>query len=188
MKEIQLTQGKTTLVDDEDFEWLSQYKWCVRKDRKTCYAYINITIQSQNKDQNIKYKLKRLLIHRVIIERKLGRELTSEEWIDHIDHNGLNNQQSNLRICNMSQNGGNSIKQKYYAKKPTTSKYKGVYWHKRDQKWEAHIRVNGKKIYLGRFINEVEAAKAYDIAASKYFGQFANFNISYGVKNHGMQQ
>jgi hypothetical protein len=160
MKEIILTQGKTALVDDEDFEELYKYKWHADKHGSIYYAVRSI---------NINYKIKHILMHRQIFgitDKKI--------FIDHIDHNSLNNQKSNLRICTNQQNQRNSLKQKN-----TTSIYKGVSLNKKSNKWHSIIIFNNKSIYLGSYINEIDAAKAYDVAAIKYFGEFANINFVY---------
>ena len=92
--------------------------------------------------------------------------------VDHIDNNPLNNQKYNLRICLLKDNSKNSTK-----RKNTSSKYKGVYFETGTKKYKANIKVNYKTISLGRFTNEIDAAKAYDAAAIKYFGEFANLNF-----------
>ena len=157
MKEIQLTQGRVALVDDEDFERLNQWKWCAHKDGNMFYA-----IRSYKR--KIDNKIKSILMHRLITDAKKG------QIIDHKDRNGLNNQKSNIRFCTVSQNAQN---RNPYG----NSKYLGVCWHKTGKKWQAGIVINNKSKYLGIYMCEKEAAKAYDKAALKYHGEFANFNI-----------
>lgn len=94
------------------------------------------------------------------------------EFIDHIDGNPLNNSIENLRSATRSQNNTNKR-----AAKNSSSKYLGVGWHKRDERWHAQICVNNKNKHLGYFTDEKEAAQSYDQAASKYFGEFANLNF-----------
>lgn len=91
--------------------------------------------------------------------------------VDHIDHNRLNNQKNNLRICTSQQNNMNRCKS--LAK---SSKYKGVSWKKEKHKWEVYIKLNHKIIHLGRFMNEIDAAKTYNKAAIELFGEFAFLN------------
>ena len=96
------------------------------------------------------------------------------QFIDHIDHNGLHNRKENLRLASMAQNSWNKRKQRGNH----TSKYKGVCFYTREQKWGARIQANGNKIFLGMFTNEIDAAKVYDKAARKYYGEFAYLNFN----------
>jgi hypothetical protein len=154
MKEIKLTQGKVTLVDDEDYEYLNQWKWFAYNGKRTSYAGRHSKIINK----------KRRIIH-------LHREIMHPSnilYIDHIDRNGLNNQKTNLRICTRKQNTRNQ-------KRSSSSGYNGVYnLHGRIV---AQIRVDGKGIHLGTFKTMIDAAKSRDIAAKKYFGEFANLNF-----------
>ncbi len=167
MKEIQLTQNKIAVVDNEDFEFLNKYKWNVLNDKNRCYAVRYITIKSQDKEKNTKYIKKIIWMHRVIMRNKLK----DNELIDHKNMNGLDNRKCNLRICTHSQNGMNREGQ------GGSSIYKGVCWNNNYQKWRAQIKLNYKLIHLGDFNNEIEAAKAYNVAAKKYFGEFAWLNF-----------
>lgn len=165
MKKIPLTHGYFTLVDDEDYEWLSRYAWhyCKGKRTSTGYAATNI------KGCNNKHKLYRM--HRLILGLKKG----DLRQVDHIDRNGLNNQKSNLRTCNNQQNSWNS------KKRSGTSRYKGVTWLPKYQKWHAGLGLTSnekrKHVSLGRYNNEREAARMYDLAALYYFGDFAKTNF-----------
>ena len=82
----------------------------------------------------------------------------------------------NLRIVNQSQNGMNRKLNKTYNNKLTTSKYKGVTWHKKTNKWQSQIVINGKVKHLGIFTNEIDAAKTYNKAAIELYGEYANLN------------
>ncbi len=106
--------------------------------------------------------------HRVIYFLETGEQ---PEGIDHIDGNKLNNHISNLRAANQSENIANSK-----SRKNSTSKYKGVSKTRSGSNWIARIAKDGKQIWLGSFLNEKEAAKAYNEAAIKYFGEFAYLN------------
>jgi hypothetical protein len=106
-------------------------------------------------------------MHRVIMNAPSGM------LVDHRDGNGLNNQKSNLRICNRKQNQQNRP-----MNSNNKSGYKGVCWNKRSNKWRSGIRVDNKDIFLGSFFCLVKAAKAYDEAAKKYFGEFAYLNFN----------
>ncbi|MFA5934997.1 MAG: AP2 domain-containing protein [Candidatus Paceibacterota bacterium] len=154
MKEILLTQGKVALVDDEDFKRLNRYKWYAAKMGDTFYALRAIIV---NKKQ---------IIHRMHWSIMKGK------GVDHIYHNGLDNQKDNLRFCTKSQNGMNR-KPNRNSKSP----YKGAQWDKVQNKWRCAIVVNKKSIYLGVYVNDIDAAKAYDKAAKKYFGEFAYINF-----------
>jgi hypothetical protein len=152
MKQIPLTQGKFTLVDDIDFEWLNQWKWYAIKDRNTFYAV------RMERSEN---KRKVIWMHREILGVLAGFET------DHKNHNGLDNQRINLRSCTRAENQHNRFMQKN-----NISGFKGVSWSNRAKKWWAQIKFNRRVIHLGFFISKLEAAKAYDNAAKKYFGEF----------------
>lgn len=155
MKLIPLTQGLFSQVDDEDFEFLSQFNWCAAKDGKKYYA---VRAGSRRNVKRVNLRM-----HCVIMKSKN---------IDHIDGNSLNNQKSNLRPATQSQNSVNVSK-----KKGCSSIYKGVYFNKPFQKWCAQIRINKKKTHIGYFSNEKDAAIAYDIKAKETFGEYAKLNF-----------
>jgi hypothetical protein len=156
MKFIPLTQGKFAKVDDEDYDWLMQWKWCAVQVKPKCgelwYAgrYPNI---------------------------KMHREIAARDGlpqVDHQDSDGLNNQRYNLRPCTSSQNHQNK------RKTPNcSSQYKGVCAY--GSKWVAYIYVTVHGVYkrlnLGYFTDEVEAAYKYDRAAIEHFGKFAKLNF-----------
>jgi len=152
MKEIILSQGKVALVDDEDFDRVSVHKWFVNRIGNTNYVSRNL---SRGKTQTL---------HRFLCP---GIRL-----VDHKDGNGLNNQKFNLRPANRSQNGANSVKQS-----GRSSKFKGVTWDKRCGLWQAGIMVSYKRLHLGRYESEEDAAHVYDYAAKIYFGEFARPNF-----------
>jgi len=149
MKEIPLTRGKVALVDDEDFEWLNQFKWFCNT---AGYAVRNLP------------KRKSEYMHRAIIKTPDGLQT------DHIDHNKRNNQKSNLRICDNAQNQANR-----HYKKSKNSGYRGV--EKRGNKFRAHITVSQNVIHLGHYDSPEEAALVYDGAVKKHFGEFAITNF-----------
>jgi hypothetical protein len=164
MKEIKLTQNQVALVDDQDYEYLSQWGWYCNWNRYTQSFYADRNKRTGLKSQHVR-------MHRVIMEMILGRKLNSKEHIDHINHNTLDNTRENLRIATKSQNGANRGKQMN-----NTSGYKGVYWHKGVGKWIAQIKVDGKIIYLGLFESKIDAAIVYNQAATEYFGEYALLN------------
>jgi len=161
MKEILLTQGKVAKVDDEDFEYLNQWKWQAVNSKGSWYASRNKRIGLRIFDKHIVIQM-----HREIMKTPDDMET------DHRDNDGLNNQRHNLRNCIHIQNGKNRKKNKN-----NTSGYKGVSWDKRDNKWRANIKVSYRTISLGFFLTPEQAAHAYDEAAKKYHGKFANLNF-----------
>jgi len=157
MKEIKLTQDKIALVDDDDFEYLNQFKWCANKLRNTFYAIRTL-------------KKTKISMHREIMKTQLENNIG--KIIDHIDGYGLNNQKYNLRTCTSAENSRN----RHFVN--NSSGYLGVFKIKsKKEKWKAQIVVNKKSIYLGIFKDKKDAAKAYNEAAIKYHGEFARPNI-----------
>lgn len=171
MRIIPLTQGKVALVDDADYDWLNKHKWCAHQDSHTFYAVREIRM-AKNKQATER-------MHRLI----LGLQPGDKRLTDHKDGNGLNNQRANLRICTTMQN-----QQSQRNLRVSTSKYKGVFWRRDTHRWRSQIRLNKKKIYLGCFDSEVDAAKAYDVAATEHYGEFALTNEMMGLfKKEGVK-
>jgi hypothetical protein len=165
MKEITLTKGYIALVDEEDFDELSKFKWHVKIGRHTFYARRSTLINENRPTSSI------------LMARQVLRMVDPTCFIDHIDHNGLNNQKSNLRICTHQQNMANNS-----SRKNSSSKYIGVYfesWSKRKKKWRANISVNKKHINIGLFFTEEEAAIARDKFVIKNGLDFYRLNILY---------
>jgi len=139
MKKIPLTQNQFALVNNADYDQLSQYKWHAGKAMYTFYAYTNVRIDG---------RCRKVSMHRVILGLKPG----DGKEIHHIDGNGLNNQRRNVRICSRSENMRNCAVPD-----------KGIYRHK--GAWIARIQIRGKRKYLGSFSSWRDAQKAYDLAA-----------------------
>ncbi|MDD5010925.1 MAG: AP2 domain-containing protein [Phycisphaerae bacterium] len=162
---IKLTQGKPVgqkpvearyaKVDPEDYEKLAEDDWQYYENKsKNRYAV-------QMEVRKIVY------MHRVIMNAPAGY------LVDHRNGDGLDNRKSNLRLATQAENSRNKRK----TKKAVTSKYKGVSLRKKENKWVAHIDYQGRRIHLGFFKNEEDAAKAYDEAAKLYHGEFASLNF-----------
>lgn len=145
------------MVDDEDFERISKFVWWSNRVRECGHIYRV-------------YHANRTTFHFGIANTILNKYRVT---VDHINRNPLDNRKENLRVCTSSENHRNNTK----TKKKTTSKYKGVSFHKTKAKWIASIRVNESLLHLGYFLNEDDAAKAYDTAALKYFKEFASINF-----------
>lgn len=163
MKKIPLTQGHFALVDDDNYDELAKYKWHVfRAPADKRYAVRGIWDGE---------KVRAIRMHRQILGAKPG------QLVDHKDHDGLNNQRSNIRLCTSQQNT------RY--RRPVSgcsSEFKGVSWNKASRKWSAGIKIKGRLKSLGRFNREYCAAIAYDIAARKYFGDFAYTNFPESIE------
>lgn len=171
MKEIHLTKGQRTLIDDEDHKWLNQYKWFARKGSNGVGYY---AIRSSKRINGKQFDIR---MHRIIMQLKRG----DSKEVDHINGNGLDNRRSNLRTCTRQQNQFNS------RPRIGTSKYKGVTWFEingKYGKWCAKIRKSGKTTHLGYFKDEIEAAKAYDAKAKILFGEFARPNFGGALLAH----
>lgn len=156
MKEIPLTQGKTAIVDDDMYEYLSQFRWYFTG----AYAASKSVILSGGG-----HGAPKIYMHRLIMRTPKGLE------VDHIDGNGLHNWRSNLRNCTHAQNTVNR------PMNLDKSGFKGVYWHKRNQCWQAQIQKNKAIFWLGNFDDPEAAARAYDEKAKELFGEFARLNF-----------
>jgi hypothetical protein len=167
-RRIPLTQGKYAIVDPEDYDRLRKYKWHVQKSAHTFYAVHSLTNGKKEPRKNLQ-------MHNLVINVPPGM------YCDHINHKGFDNRKANLRAASGTQSVWH--RRKFIGrtsggcKRPSRSKYKGVDWAHDMKRWRARIRVNGKRISLGLFENEIDAAKAYDEAAKKYHGQFASLNF-----------
>lgn len=151
MKKIELTQGLYALVDDKDYDWLNSWKWHASGSEKQFYA-----CRTENK--------KLIQMHREILR------CSDDEFVDHKDGNGLNNQRENIRKCTRHENNRNKSIQKN-----SETGYKGV--SKSGKKYRARIMVNGKWMCLKSHLTAKDAAIAFDEAAKKHFGEFAKLNF-----------
>lgn len=155
---IELSQGQLTVIDSKHAD-LKKHKWYAHKRENTFYV---IRKTGGRKNSVMIY------LHREILSRKLGRALLSKEHCDHIDGNGLNNTEENLRLVTVSQNIMNS-------KVPKNSKsgVKGVSWMKTLNRWRAYIVIDNKQIFLGTYVDFNEAVLARRNAEKEYFGEYA---------------
>lgn len=158
-KLIPLTQGKIALVDAKNYEMLSKHKWYANYNQGKWYA--------QREIKDAEGKRITLRMHRVIMN------CPDDKQIDHINHNGLDDRELNLRICTNAENQHNQK-----PRKGGSSKYKGVSLRKDTKQWTAHIKNGGGLINLGHYDTEIEAAKAYDDKAKELFGEFACLNLT----------
>lgn len=160
MKKIPLSRGMFAIVDDDDFDSLSKHKWCAHRGGGTWYATRNIVTGSRTTRDR---KWKMIMMHREI----LG-ELCVNRTVDHVNGDGLDNRRSNIRVASRAENMRNIKPRKH------SSVYKGVGIH--NGRWRSRIMIDGKTVYVGIFDSEIDAAKAYNQAAIKHYGQFARLN------------
>lgn len=147
-------------VDDTDYDFVRRYTWHVQRGGRNLYAVRVVQLSRPR-------KLKSFPLHRELI-----REIPHGMVVDHINGDGLDNRRCNLRIATLAQNTHNqrlSIRNK--------SGFKGVNYFKARGTWRASICINNKQINLGCFDSAIKAARAYDEAAKKYFGEFAKTNF-----------
>lgn len=154
MKQIQLANGMVAIVDDGDYEIVARLAWQAELRKGVWYA-----IHEEYTPRRRKVRMHRLIL-----------AVRQDQLVDHKDHDGLNNTRANLRICTPAQNNHN--------RRPSahSSDFKGVTWRKNRSRWVAQIQFKGKGKFLGQFHDEIEAAKAYDRAATRLFGEFACVN------------
>ena len=160
MKHIELTQGKVALVDDRDYDRLNQWKWYAHKNKNTYYATRSGRLNGKTQTS--------IKMHREIMNPSANMKE------DHSNGNGLDNTRTNLRVCTNQQNCANRK-----VSRNNKLGLKGVAFCNTYKKWTANIKVNYKNKFLGNFFCPWKAAGFYDIAAIKYYGEYAKPN---GVK------
>lgn len=162
MKSIELSQGRFAQVDDCDFELFNRFSWFLSvpgRSPNLAYAVRKIRLPSGG--------YSKVLLHREIMGNPIGQE------VDHIDHDGLNNQRTNLRLASPSQNQANS---RHHAD-AYHSRYKGVTKHKKTGLWQVSCQKDKKRHYLCGFADEDTAGRAYDQLAYRLHGDFSNPNF-----------
>ena len=169
MKIIVLTNGIEVMVDDSDYDSLKSFTWWAHKGKSTWYAARKIR-PSVNGMRG--YKSFTILMHRQII----GKDCDCGRPIDHINGNGLDNRRCNLRVVTPAQNTRNSRKMH-----GCSSRFKGVYFQKKIQKWVAQISIDGTQNYIGCFVTEEAAALAWNEAAARVDPEHARFNVVEGT-------
>ncbi len=173
MRTVQLTKGYQALVDDEDFDRVSQHSWQAMVHKTKGYTTVYAArggprVYATPKNMNgigRRDVIKRdtIYMHRFI--------LGCNEDVDHKDNDGLNNQRYNLRYASVSQNQVNKRKSV-----GCSSNYKGVTWDKSRKLWKASIGIRKTNQNLGRFLTELNAAQAYNFAVEELYGDFAKYN------------
>jgi hypothetical protein len=158
---IDLGEGRFALVDQADFYWLNKFRWHAEGEDIYIYAVRN--------DIKPGRKMKTVRMHREITNAP--RHLL----VDHGNNKTLDNRRANLRLATSSQNAVN--RRRRCDKSKASSKYTGVSLEKGRNKWLAYISFNGKRKHLGRFDNEIDAARAYDKAALEFHKEFARLNF-----------
>ncbi len=158
-RRIYLDEGLWTIVDVADYYFFARFKWYAAGNKNKYYATRGQRIGTDY--------IKLVRLHRLIMDAPKG------VLVDHRNGDSLDNRRANLRLATRAQNCGNMRK-----RKNTSSRFKGVCFHKKYRKWTAYISVAKKRISLGYFDSEIEAAKAYDEAAKKYRGEFACLNFA----------
>lgn len=156
---IPLSKGQFAVVDACDADLAGLRWYCLERYPEKFYARRDVKVNNKNTS---------LYIHRIVVERMIGRALQAKEVVDHIDGDSLNNRRSNLRVTDQS---GNCRNRKLTAKNKLG--YKGVC--EVGGKFRASIFVNGKRIRLGQFESAEAAHDAYCEAAKHYYGEFARF-------------
>lgn len=152
-KNVPLTQGHNAIVDDDVYDYISSFKWQLHNSRHNKYARRH----SNKKDSWYTDRKTRSVVcmHRFVYELKTGKELTKNQYIDHIDNNGLNNTFKNLRIVTTSQNNRNC------RRPPGKTGFRGVRKFN-NSSYQAYIRINNKFVHLGMFSTSIDAALSYD--------------------------
>lgn len=158
-----LGTGRFAQIDDDKLEVVSAHRWWLLVPQKGSTVYAVTQTRGDRCGE---------CGHRPVRTVGMHNLVTGWPYVDHEDGNGLNNQGYNLREANQALNEAAKHK-----RPGTSSQFKGVAWDRKKNKWLAQITLDGKNVYLGRYKDEAEAAKAYDVAAEAAWGPFARLNF-----------
>lgn len=160
-REIPLTRGFVAVVDEDDYERFARYKWMAlvipRPDREDLVYAV--------REAGPRTARTSILMHRSV----LGA--AADTVVDHVNGNGLDNRRVNLRLASKSLNAANANKPR--RRRASTSKFKGVYFDSSRRRWSVRVQ----RRFVGRYLSEEEAARAYDRVARDVFGDFARLNF-----------
>jgi len=159
-RRIYLGEDVWTIVEPADYYRVGNIKWCLGGHERKLYAIGGI--------RNNKGGVKTVYLHREIMMASKG------QIVDHKNCDSLDNRRANLRLATHAQNSSNKRK----TRSKTTSRFIGVSFEKLQHRWAVKIKHKGKSYWIGGFKSELEAAKARDIAAKKYHGEFARLNFA----------
>lgn len=167
VKEIPLTQGKFAIVDEDDYEWLSQYKWYAYKDKKSKTYYARRNIWTGKKKQTA------IQMHRMV----MGCSPKDGKTVDHINFDGLDNRKVNLQAVPRQINIHRRLRQKN-----NHTGYIGIQWKKKKKWWEAWVTLDKKKTYCGHSKDPREAAGKRDKVVAEYYEKNAILNFPLEAK------
>lgn len=158
IRKIPLTQGKEALVDECDYAELAKFKWYAHRQGRNYYAR-RIAWIGKGEKRPVVY------MHRAVLGNVAGQ-------VDHVNGDGLDNRRENLRLCSHAENQRNRRK-----RVDSASMFKGVHLSAKDGRWHVQLKYQGSKLCFGSFDTEEEAARVYDEAAGRLFGEFARLNF-----------
>lgn len=163
-RRIKLTHGQFAVVDEDNFESINAHRWSARWNRGTCSYYAARSSPRKNGKQHT------IFMHHAVLMATPG------EYVDHKNHDTLDNRRQNLRLCKQNQNCSNRRR-----RSDNTSGLKGTTWRKDRNIWQAQIMANGKQNHLGYYTSREDAGRAYDVAAIRLHGEFALTNRMLGL-------
>jgi len=158
-RKIYLGENEHTIVEPADYYWVGKFKWILLGTGYNLYAVREVRIGPK--------KTKRMYLHRAIMKPPKRR------LVDHRNTDSLDNRRANLRLATHAQNIYNRRK----TSKKTWSRFIGVSFDRNSPAWVSCIDYKRKRIHLGRFDSEIDAARAHDKAARKYHKEFARLNF-----------